>query len=92
MTRPFPSVLPSRPGFAYRTRRNDCGLVGAACVILWEAAVHTSADAMVFCFALTLAVYFGIQAPIVVILGGIMGALLHEDVIDLGQVDYCERY
>jgi chromate transport protein ChrA len=65
-------------------------LVGAACVILWEAAVHSSADAMVFCFALTLAVYFGIQAPIVVILGGIMGALLHDDVIDLGQVGYCE--
>jgi chromate transporter len=66
------------------------GLVMAACVILWETAVHSAADAMVFCFAGTLAVHFGIQAPIVVIAGGIMGALLHEDVIDMGQVDYCD--
>ena len=62
----------------------------AACVILWEAAVHSASDAMVFCFAGTLAVYFGIQAPIVVLLGGILGAVLHEDVIDLGQRDYCD--
>ena len=61
----------------------------AACVILWESAIDTASDAMVFCFAGTLAVYFGIQAPIVVILGGIMGAILHVDVLDLGQVDYC---
>ena len=66
------------------------GLVGAACVILWEEAIESTSDAMVFCFALTLAVYFNIQAPIVVILGGIMGALLHEDVIDLGAKSYCE--
>ena len=63
----------------------------AACVILWEAAVHTAGDAMVFCFAGTLAVYFGIQAPLVVLAGGIFGALLHEDVINLGQVDYCDK-
>ena len=67
------------------------GLIGAACVILWETAVVSAADAMVFCFALTLAVAFNVQAPIVVILGGIMGALLHEDVIGLGQQPYCER-
>lgn len=65
------------------------GLVGAACVILWESAIVSSADAMVFCFALTLAVYFGIQAPIVVFAGGVLGALLHDDVIDLGQQAYC---
>jgi chromate transporter len=62
----------------------------AACVILWEAAVDTAADAMVFCFAGTLAVYFGIQAPIVVIAGGVLGAILHVDVIDLGQTSYCD--
>ena len=61
----------------------------AACVILWEAAVDTASDAMVFCFAGTLAVYFEVQAPVVVILGGILGAILHEDVIDLGQTSYC---
>jgi chromate transporter len=65
------------------------GLVGAACVILWEAAVESAADAMVFCFALTMAVYFNVQAPIVVIMGGVMGALLHEDVLDYGQQPYC---
>jgi chromate transporter len=65
------------------------GLVGAACVILWESAIVTSADAMVFCFALTMGFYFKIQAPIVILMGGVMGALLHDDVLDLGQQPYC---
>ena len=67
------------------------GLVGAACVILWESAIENAADAMVFCFALTMAVVFSFQAPYVVIMGGIMGALLHEDVLNLGQQPYCVR-
>jgi chromate transporter len=65
------------------------GLVGAACVILWESAIVTAADAMVFCFALTVGFYFKIQAPIVILMGGVMGALLHDDVLDLGQQPYC---
>lgn len=67
------------------------GLVGAACVILWESAITSASDAMVFCFALTLAVVFSVQAPFVVLAGGIMGALLHQDVLDLGQQPYCVR-
>ena len=65
------------------------GLVGAACVILWESAVEDAADAMVFCLALTLAVVFGIQAPYVVLAGGVFGAILHQDALNLGQVAYC---
>ena len=65
------------------------GLVGAACVILWESAITDAADAMVFCLALTLAVVFNLQAPFVVLAGGIFGAILHEDALDLGQVPYC---
>mmetsp|Transcript_24423 Transcript_24423/g.55731 ORF Transcript_24423/g.55731 Transcript_24423/m.55731 type:complete len:469 (-) Transcript_24423:415-1821(-) len=65
------------------------GLVGAACVLLWEAAVHTRADAIVFVFAGTLAVILGIQAPFVIIAGGIMGAILHEDAAGLGLVPFC---
>eukprot|EP00339_Tiarina_fusa_P004721 CAMPEP_0117069942 /NCGR_PEP_ID=MMETSP0472-20121206/49087_1 /TAXON_ID=693140 ORGANISM="Tiarina fusus, Strain LIS" /NCGR_SAMPLE_ID=MMETSP0472 /ASSEMBLY_ACC=CAM_ASM_000603 /LENGTH=498 /DNA_ID=CAMNT_0004792745 /DNA_START=89 /DNA_END=1586 /DNA_ORIENTATION=+ len=67
------------------------GLVGAACVILWEAAIESAADAMVFCFSLTMAVYFGFQAPYVVLMGGVLGGLFHEDLLDLGQVPYCLR-
>jgi chromate transporter len=67
------------------------GLVGAACVILWEAAVEDAADAMVFCFALTMAVYFNVQAPIVILMGGVIGAILHEDLLDYGQQPYCIR-
>jgi chromate transporter len=67
------------------------GLIGAACVVLWESAIVSSGDAMVFCFSLTLAVAFNVPAPFVVILGGIMGALLHDDVLDLGQQPYCIR-
>lgn len=65
------------------------GLVGAACVILWESAIEDAADAMVFCMALTMAVVFGIQAPYVILAGGVMGAILHPDALDLGQVAYC---
>lgn len=67
------------------------GLIAAACVILWESAIVGSADAMVFVFSLTLAMYFGIQAPFVVLAGGVLGAILHDDAIDLGQQPYCVR-
>lgn len=67
------------------------GLVGAACVILWESAISDAGDAMIFCFALTLAVVFGIQAPFVVFAGGVMGAILHSDALNLGQQPYCVR-
>mmetsp|Transcript_5504 Transcript_5504/g.6180 ORF Transcript_5504/g.6180 Transcript_5504/m.6180 type:complete len:484 (+) Transcript_5504:2361-3812(+) len=66
------------------------GLVGAACVILWEKAIKNSADAIVFCFAGTLAVAFNIQAPFVVIAGGILGAILCNDAASLGQVPFSE--
>ncbi|KAG7352027.1 chromate transporter [Nitzschia inconspicua] len=65
------------------------GLVGAACVILWESAIRTSADAMVFSFAITLAVYFGVMAPLVVLGGGVLGAIFSEEALNLGQQPYC---
>jgi chromate transporter len=65
------------------------GLVGAACVLLWEAAVGDAADAMVFCMALTMAVVFNVPAPLVVLAGGILGAILYHDALNLGQVPYC---
>jgi Chromate transport protein ChrA len=64
------------------------GLVGAACVILWEAAVRNSADAIVFCFSGVLAMVFNVPAPICVIAGGVLGAILSNDVANLGQVPY----
>jgi len=66
------------------------GLVGAACVILWESVIMNAADAIVFSFAGTLAIAFNIQAPLVVIAGGILGIILHEDAASLGQKLYCE--
>ena len=65
------------------------GLVGAACVILWEGAVVTAADAMVFVLAGTLAVVYGIGAPWVVLAGGVFGAIMHKDALSLGQVEWC---
>ena len=65
------------------------GLVGAACVILWEAAIEDSADAMIFCMSLTLHVVWGLDAPFVVMAGGVLGDILHADALDLGQVAYC---
>lgn len=65
------------------------GLVGAACVTLWESAIVDAADAMVFCVAITMAVAFNIQAPICILAGGIVGAILHPDALNLGQIPYC---
>jgi len=67
------------------------GLVGAACVILWESAINTTADAMVFVFAGSLACFFKIQAPIAIFAGGVLGAILFKDAASLGQVEYCEQ-
>ena len=65
------------------------GLVGAACVILWEEAVTDSADAIVFCVAGTMAGVFNVQAPLTVLFGGILGAILHQNAANLGHVPYC---
>jgi len=67
------------------------GLVGAACVILYESAVATTADAMVFVLAGTLAMVYGISAPLVVLAGGVFGAILHQDALGLGQVNWCAQ-
>lgn len=67
------------------------GLVGAACVILWESAINTTADAMVFVFTGSLVCFFKVQAPIAIFAGGVLGAILFKDAASLGQVDYCEQ-
>lgn len=65
------------------------GLVGAACITLWEAAVATASDAMVFAIAGTLAVGFNVPAPLCILAGGVVGAILHPDALNLGQQPYC---
>lgn len=67
------------------------GLVGAACVTLWESAIRTAADAMVFSISLTMSSVYAFQAPYCVLMGAIVGAILHPDALDLGQRTYCER-
>jgi len=65
------------------------GLVGAACVILFEATVETRADAMTFVLGLTLAVVYDVSAPMVVLAGLIFGAIISDYALSLGQVSYC---
>ena len=65
------------------------GLVGAACVILWEPAIRDAADAMIFSVALTLAIVFNTPAPAIVFIGGVIGAIMHPDALNLGQQPYC---
>ena len=65
------------------------GLVGAACVILSEGAVVTAADAMVFVLAGTLAMVYNWGTQFVVLVGGVFGAILHEDALSFGQVEWC---
>ena len=67
------------------------GLVGAACIILWEAAIKDSADAMVFSVAAFMAVVFNVGAPFVILSGGVFGAILHQSALSLGQVSYCVK-
>lgn len=66
------------------------GLVGAACVILWEQAVLNSADAIVFVFTGVLAAVFNFSAPVSVISGGVLGAILCNDAANLGQIPFAE--
>jgi chromate transporter len=67
------------------------GLVGAACIILWEAAINNAADAMVFSMAAFLVVVFNVQAPFCILANDIFGAILHQDALNLGQVAYCVK-
>ena len=68
-------------------------LDGAACVILSEGAVVTAADAIVFVLAGTLAgtlaVVYNWGTQFVVLVGGVFGAILHEDALSFGQVEWC---
>jgi chromate transport protein ChrA len=65
------------------------GMIGAACISLYEMTVLTRADAMVFIFALTMATAFSMSAPLVVISGLIFGAIISQYALSLGQVPYC---
>jgi chromate transporter len=67
------------------------GLVGAACVTLWESAIRTAADAMVFSISLTLSAVFTWDAPFCIFTGGVVGAILHPDALNLGQRPYCVK-
>lgn len=64
-------------------------LDGAACVILSEGVVVTAADAMVFVLAGTLAMVYNWGTLFVVLVGGVFGAILHEDALSFGQVEWC---
>ena len=64
-------------------------LDGAACVILSEGAVVTAADAMVFVLASALAMVYNWGTQFVVLVGGVFGAILHEDALSFGQVEWC---
>ena len=89
---PFWARLRHMQGFKAILKGVDAtaiGLVGAACVILWEAAIVDSADAMIFCMSLTVHVIWGLDAPFVILAGGAFGAILHADALDLGQIAYC---
>ena len=44
---------------------------------------------MVFVLAGTLAIVYNIGAPWVILAGGAFGAILHEDALSLGQVEWC---
>ena len=45
---------------------------------------------MIFSVALTLAIIFNTPAPAIVFIGGVIGAIMHPDALDLGQRSYCE--
>jgi chromate transporter len=65
------------------------GLIGAACIILFTAVISTTADAIVFYFALILSATYNLGAPYVIIAGGILGAILSKQAASIGQVKFC---
>jgi hypothetical protein len=46
---------------------------------------------MVFSIALTCHVSYKIAAPLVIVIGFIVGAILSPDALNLGQVPYCDK-
>jgi chromate transporter len=67
------------------------GLIGAACLILFTSVVSTTADAIVFYFALILSGTFNVAAPYVILAGGVLGAIISKEAASLGQVKYCSK-
>jgi hypothetical protein len=46
---------------------------------------------MVFVLAGTLAMVYGLFAPLVILAGGVFGAILSREALDLGQVNWCAQ-
>ena len=66
------------------------GLVIAACVVLYEGAVDNLASASVAVATASMVGLFGIPAPIAIVVGGVIGMLLTDEVLGLAQADLCE--
>jgi len=68
------------------------GFVAAACVQLWELAIHDSADAIVFAFTGTIVHFFAVPIPVGLLAGAILGFILSPTAADLGQRIFVSAY
>ncbi|CBJ29849.1 conserved unknown protein [Ectocarpus siliculosus] len=64
------------------------GLVVAACVLLWGAAIDSYADAIVAVVAGCMQAFLGFQAPWCILAGGVLGFLLSDTLASLGQAPF----
>lgn len=64
------------------------GLIGAGCVFLYEGAIKTAADNMVFIICGGLVTYYGFSAPATIFTGLILGVIFSHAVLNVGQKSY----
>lgn len=88
---PFWSTLRSKAWFKALLKGLNAaaiGLIASGCVFLFEGGVTVAADAMVFTIAGTLACYYNVQAPVVILIGALLGALFSSVALNVGQKPY----
>lgn len=66
------------------------GLIAAGCVTLFPKSVKTYADAMVFIFSGAMSVS-NVEAPLVIFIGCVFGAILSHGILDVGQKHFYEK-
>ena len=65
------------------------GLVIAACVVLWNGAIHNLASASVAVITASMVGFLNVPAPFAIIIGGFIGWMLTEQVAGIAQDDLC---
>lgn len=89
---PYWTILRKLPGykaFIAGVSATAIGFVAAACVELWELAVHKAADAIVFMSVGVAVGFFDASMPLSILFGGLLGFSFSPSALNLGQKPFC---